>query len=350
MKFEHVYFFANFNKFGISVRYRGLYVLEKLEQKFGITSSFVFPDYSLKSIFHFITIYIEILFFRKKNSIIIFQKLHTDGFYTKALKFLLNQQSKRTIYDTDDADYMRFNPENIHFFMTKCKICTVGSEFLSDYVRLYNKNIFILTSPVIKHQEIKTSKNNVFHIGWIGFYEQNISKDNIYGHKKALVELIYPVLLKLNFKFKFTILGVTKPDEIKEIKCIFNDNKNIILDIPQNVDWLNELSIYKRIKKFDIGLSPMLDDEFNQAKSAFKIKQYLSCGVPVVASPVGENINFVIDGFNGFLCSNKNDFKKRINQMYQMSDKDFEFLINNCTNDFSTDKYSHDLCEIVKTF
>ena len=39
----------------------------------------------------------------------------------------------------------------------------------------------------------------------------------------------------------------------------------------------------------------MLNHPFNQAKSAFKAKQYLSCGIPVIASDVGENRKFVLN-------------------------------------------------------
>jgi len=347
MKFQHVYFFSNYNIKGISVRYRGVYVLEMLKEKFGVTSSFVYPDYSFINILNFIKVFSEVLFFRKENSIIIFQKLHTNGVYTKLLKMLLKFQSKNTIYDTDDADYLRFNPKNIHYFMANCQTCTVGSRFLYDYVKNFNNKVFILTSPVIEHQHIKSVKNEILHIGWVGFYEQNIKKNNISGHKKALCKLIFPILLEFTFKFKFSILGVTKTEEINEIRSFFETKTNIILDIPQNVDWLNELSIYKKIKEFDIGLSPMLDDEFNQSKSAFKAKQYLSCGVPVLASPVGENIKFVKDGFNGFICRNKLAFKNRINEIYNMSDTDFKYLIDNSVNDFSLYKYCNNLHDIV---
>lgn len=56
------------------------------------------------------------------------------------------------------------------------------------------------------------------------------------------------------------------------------------------------------LSQFDVGLMPLADDEWNRHKCGLKLLQYWSIGIPVVASPVGVNRDWVRDGENGFLA------------------------------------------------
>jgi len=316
---EHIYFFSYYNVNGISTRYRGLYILESLFKNHAISSTFIYPGVKPVELLTFIKSYLEVVLFRRKNSLVIYQKLHSNGIYTQLLKLLLWLSPKDTIYDTDDADYLRYNDKQILHFIKNCEICTVGSKFLYNFVKNHNNNTLLLTSPVIAHQEIKKHKNEVLHLGWVGNYEWQDEKITAFSHKVSLFKYIFPSLLDFKFQIKLTLLGVTNTEDKQEIENFFSEYNNIHLDLPENIDWLDEIAVYNRIKEFDIGLSPLMDHPFNKAKSAFKAKQYLSCGVPVLASPVGENLTFMQNGKNGYLCRSKRDFEQRITEFEQMS-------------------------------
>ena len=55
-------------------------------------------------------------------------------------------------------------------------------------------------------------------------------------------------------------------------------------------------------QSMDIGLYPMPNDAWSRGKSGFKAVQYMACGKPVVASPVGIARDMVKEGETGFLA------------------------------------------------
>jgi len=56
------------------------------------------------------------------------------------------------------------------------------------------------------------------------------------------------------------------------------------------------------LRAFDVGVMPLRDAPFERGKCGYKLIQYMACGVPVVASPVGVNATIVRPGTNGFLA------------------------------------------------
>ena len=338
---SHIYWFAHYNMKGPCVRYRGKYFLEALKEKYGIGYSFVVPGYSPRNILHFIRIYFSALLFRKPGSLIVFQKIYTRGIYANALKILLYLRKEATIYDLDDAYYLKFPSCTMHHFMKQVSMVTVGSLELELYTRQFNRHVFLNTSPVIGHQCIKDGRDGHFTVGWIGFYN---------AHRENLEKLFFPCLSHLDFPIRLVILGVTKAEHRIFLKNFFSSLKQVELVIPDEIEWLDEVSIYQRIVQFDVGVSPLLETEMNRAKSAFKLKQYLSSGIPVLASPVGENKRFIRDGSNGFLCHNSFDFYNRIEQIYKMPQIDYAQISHHARmsiEQFSMDQYCKTFLELV---
>ena len=327
MEIKHIYWFAYFNLDEPSVRYRAKFPLQQLKEKHGITFSIVYPGYSFQNISKFILTFFSALFFRKKNSIIVFQKFYTNGIYAKALKVLLFFRSQHTLYDIDDAEHTRQPTKTIHHFMKKCSACSAGSHSLIEYIKLFNQHVFLLTSPVIDHGITKERLEKTTTVGWVGYYG---------AHRKSLTQLFFPALYDIDFPLKLILLGVEGKEEVQEIISYFKDNKNIIVETPLNLDWLNEESIYEIISTFDIGVSPLIDNEFNRSKSAFKLKQCLSCGVPVLGSRVGENKVFIQDGVNGYLCDTPYEYFEKIKLMKSFQNGSYSALSLNAKNTFPT--------------
>jgi glycosyltransferase involved in cell wall biosynthesis len=76
---------------------------------------------------------------------------------------------------------------------------------------------------------------------------------------------------------------------------------------PRILEW-NELSEIEHLNEFDIGVMPLFDGPLEQGKCGYKLIQYMACGRPVVATPVGVNQRIVTSGRNGFLASTSHDW------------------------------------------
>lgn len=72
---------------------------------------------------------------------------------------------------------------------------------------------------------------------------------------------------------------------------------------------------YSLFGGFDIGVMPLTDTAYNRAKEAFKIKEYMASGLPVVASKVGHNREIVLDGETGFLVESTDEWVHRLLQL-----------------------------------
>lgn len=274
------------------------------------------------------------------------QKVFSNRFYSNALKLLLYINNRNSLYDIDDAEYLRNNDKSIRFFMKRCSAVSVGSSELEKYALRLNKNVFLNTSAVKDHPFTKEHSSEIFTIGWVGDYGNGHPSSYVFSHKRALLEITFPAIRNLLDPVRFIIIGITKEHDRSAIRDYFMQSKNIELLIPEDIDWKDEDWLYKEISKFDIGLAPLIDHEFNKAKSAYKIKQYLSCGVPALASPVGENPNFIFHGENGFLCQTDMEFERYMDFFMAMNDEDYKAFSLNAHNsavNWRTSRY----CDIL---
>lgn len=339
MEIKHIYWFSYFNLSEPSVRYRAKYPLEQLQSQYGITSSVVLPERNLHGIWQFIKVFLSALLFRKKDSLIVFQKIYTNGLYAKTLQLLLLLSPCNTLYDIDDAEYTRRPAGTIHYFMKKCTACTVGSAALANYARQFNTEVALLTSPVIEHG-VSRAPDNVFTVGWIGYYG---------AHRESLTRLLFPALQKTDFPVRLKLLGVAGSEEREEIRNYFSNKPNISLDMPADIDWQNEYAVYRHVASFDVGVSPLTDTEFNRAKSAFKLKQCLSCGIPVLGSSVGENLRFLKDGVNGYLCDSPDDYYENICRLQQLPAAAYSLLSENAKQSITQFSIAH-YCAALLSF
>ena len=84
------------------------------------------------------------------------------------------------------------------------------------------------------------------------------------------------------------------------------------------VEWSEDTEI-SALQSMDIGIMPLPDDPWARGKCGLKLIQYMACGLPVIASPVGVNCDLVEEGVNGLLASNERDWEAAIRRLVASS-------------------------------
>ncbi len=326
-KIKHIYWFAYYKLDSPSVRYRAKYPLEFAKESKDISSNLITPGYSPKRLLAFIVGYFSAMFFPKKNSLIVIQRVRSSFIYSNLLKLLVIVRKKRTVYDIDDADYLEGNPKTIYFFAKHCEKISAGSKQIQKHLSQFNHQIIHTTSPTVDLKIVKENRNKIFTIGWIGGFGGD--------HKNSLIELVFPAIKELTFHLKFIILGVLKFEDIEYIKEYFQDNSNIELELPLGINWNDEVDLQKRIKFFDIGIATLTNSELQLSKSGIKAKQYMNNGVPVLSTNLPENSSVIVDGSNGYFCNTTTDYKDRLIQFYEMTDTEFMQFSKNARKSIS---------------
>ncbi|MEQ2464766.1 glycosyltransferase [Niallia hominis] len=91
------------------------------------------------------------------------------------------------------------------------------------------------------------------------------------------------------------------------LTIVCNKSVNVHLEYLEirNIKWTRDIAI-KEIFNSHIGIMPLLHNEYSLGKGGFKLVQYISTGLPVIASNVGFNSEIVNESC-GFLLDDRKD-------------------------------------------
>lgn len=231
---------------------------------------------------------------------------------------------KPVIFDIDDAIDLRPPhypptwrsrllgcPNKIEELAKVASHMVLGNDFLAARVRPHNPNVTVLPTALdLSHypkSPPRTLCKKPIVIGWIGS-----------PLTTPYLEIVRPALEKLakDADFIFRTIGAAPLNW-----------PGITLD---QREW-SEDSEKSAVESFDIGIMPLSDDKWSQAKCGTKIIQYFVAGVPVVASPVGMNSTALDEGKAGFLATSVDQWHRSLKSLIDNEEIYKRFSINGRT-------------------
>lgn len=217
--------------------------------------------------------------------------------------------NKPVIIDFDDATFHQYDNHRrklirlllgnkLKASMARSAICVAGNEYLATYAKACGGNVEIIPTVVdtsIYKPKLRES-NRAITVGWIG-------SPSTWHYLEPHIPMLQSLSQKHNIKVKVVGAGdlPAQPDGI------------------DFVTW-SEKNEVSEIQNMDIGIMPLPNELWAHGKCGYKLIQYQSCGLPVVASPVGVNTKIVQDGQNGFLSSDPSQMSLAIETLISNPD------------------------------
>lgn len=211
------------------------------------------------------------------------------------LEFLIARiWRKKIIYDFDDAIWIR-NYSNANKGVARwlkwhrkvphiCRMSyrvSTGNNYLAEYARQHNNQVTVVPTTIDTeghHNRIKPIDHEPpLVVGWTGTHSTIPQLRSIENELREL---------QRTFPFKLLV--------------ICNDNPNFDHLDYEYRHWQFEREI-EDLLEMDIGIMPLLNSEWEKGKCGFKALQYMSLGIPVVASAVGANCDILTHEKEGFL-------------------------------------------------
>ncbi len=205
------------------------------------------------------------------------------------------------VVDYDDAVFHRYdknrNPlvrsalgAKVDLVMGRANVVLCGNQYLAERaMRAGARNVEVLPTVVDIRRyatgsiTASTDRGRI-RIGWIG---TPITAKYLHIAAAAVREV------NTRHPVEFVAIGAS---HVPDMGC------------PVETRVWSEASEVHDLQAIDIGIMPIPDEPFERGKCGYKLIQYMASHKPVVASPVGANIDIVRHGENGYLARDNGEW------------------------------------------
>lgn len=220
------------------------------------------------------------------------------------------------IYDIDEPLFVPYvSPSNGHlnrlkFFSKVNKLFEMSDHVLAvnrviaDYAAGYARRVSIVPmavdteryKPAPEGDGAEARDGEPALVGWVGTLTNQPNLELIAAPLRRLSET-HSVALRVIADEPVALEGV----DVEFIKWSFGEEVG-------------------RLRECQIGVVPVRESVWGPWKFFFKLIQYMSLGMPVVASAIGSNLEIIEDGVNGFLARDDDEWHERLRALLDDAD------------------------------
>ncbi len=226
-------------------------------------------------------------------------------FLPAAVETFVAKLNSRFILDYDDAAHCKYDGwpvlrRKIARLMRAAERVVVGNNNLAGYARQFTPRVSVIPTVVdlaaYPNRQVAAHSGTV-RIAWIGT-----------PMTATFLQPLIPEFTRLQKKhpqlgFRFIGAGSFSSNGLRT----------------ETREW-SVTTEAQLLSECDIGIMPLSDTEFTRGKCGLKLIQYMACGLPVVASPVGANCEIVEENRNGFLAANAREWIEKLSALIESAE------------------------------
>lgn len=198
----------------------------------------------------------------------------------------LQTRNPRIVLDIDDAIHLGAAESYFAAACARAAWVTAGNPSLAAEARRHTDRVSLMPTVVDTGRyppPPRPDERRPLRLGWL-------------GSDRSIRETLHPhasMLARLQSELAFELVVISRPRR----------------DMPdarlrwRHVEWTPDIET-RVAEHFDVGIMPLVDEEFQRFKCGAKLLQYMAAGLPSIASPVGVNTTLVDPG-RGHLASDR---------------------------------------------
>lgn len=206
------------------------------------------------------------------------------------------------VFDVDDAIWLshRRSETVMRKIALRADVVMAGNAFIADWFSQYAHLVHIIHTAIDTDRFRPTSRGNRqdFVVGWTGSASTLKYLEEI---EEALARFAVH-----HADVQFVVIA-DRPPALSRISARF-------------IPWTPEVEV-SAVQEMSVGLMPLPDNDWARGKCAFKMLQYMACGIPSIVSPVGLNADILSMDNVGLAASRTDEWYEALSYLYHHRDE-----------------------------